>query len=60
VGLKGTFYSKGGKVGRAGLAKSFVGLPGGETNEKGEAVSPIKAARRTALDNKRDYRRTII
>jgi hypothetical protein len=45
-------------VGSTGLAKSFVGLPGGETNEKGEADSPIKAARRTALDNKIDYRIT--
>jgi len=47
-------------VGRAGLAKIFVGLPGGETYEKGEAVSPITAARRTALDRTKNYHTTII
>jgi len=32
-------YTEGGKGDSAGLAKIFVGLSGGETNEKGEAVS---------------------
>ena len=37
--LKGSCCTKGGKVGRAGLAKIFVGLSGGETYENGEAMS---------------------
>jgi hypothetical protein len=42
------------------LAKIFVGLPDGETNEKGNADSPKKAARLTALDRTKNYHKTII
>jgi len=42
------------------MAKIFVGLTDGETEKNGEADSPIKAARLTALDNKRDYPITMI
>ena len=41
-------------------AAPLSGIPGGETNEKGNADSPIKAARRDSLDNKRDYHITMI
>jgi hypothetical protein len=49
-----------GKGSRVWMAKIFVGLPDGETEKNGEADSPIKAARLTALDNKRDYLITMI
>ena len=41
-------------------AAPLSGISGGETYENGEADSPIMAARRTALDNKIDYRITMI
>ena len=42
------------------MAKTFVGLLDEETYEKGNADSPIKAARRTALDRTKNYHTTII
>jgi len=42
------------------MAKIFVGLPDGETEKNGEADSPIKAARLTALDRTKNYHTTII
>jgi hypothetical protein len=42
------------------LAKIFVGLSGEETEKNGEAVSPIKAARLTALDRTKNYHTTMI